>query len=192
VAFGDNKYIDIPAITGIIDKMHSLLEGAYEKEEAAAAAVKAEADRVAKEAAEKKEQADREKAEAAAALEKANQELLHDAGFTFDGKAYTKGGFLINADKAKCSPSSDVGAFIVATDKKIAANEVAAKKAEEDRLAAEKAAAERAAAEKEAARKSYALKVEEMTAAINNCEDHEEVVKAILADEIPHVRFVAE
>jgi len=192
VAFGDNKYIDIPAITGIINKMHSLLEGAYEKEEAAAAAVKEEADRVAKEAAEKKEQADREKAEAAAALEKANQELLHDAGFTFDGKAYTKGGFLINADKAKCSPSSDVGAFIVATDKKIAANEAAAEKAEEGRLAAEKAAAEKAAAEKEADRKSYSLKVEEMTAAISGCEDHEAVVKAILADEIPHVRFVAE
>jgi len=187
-----NHYFDSIRSNELIATMKRMLADAEKKEADVAAAVKAEADRRAKEAAAKKAEEDREKAEIAAALEKANQELLLGAGFTFDGKAYTKGGFLINADKAKCSPGSDIGAFIVATDKKIADNKAAAKKAEEDRLAKEKAAAEKAAAEKEAARKSYALKIEEMTAEVKKCKGPDEMVAALLEDRIPHVRFSAE
>jgi hypothetical protein len=189
-AYGD--HFDRDALDIVTRKMQELLKDAKQKEADAAAAKKAEAGRLTKEAAEKKEREDREKAEVAAALEKANQELLLEAGFTFDGKAYTKGGFLIRADIAKCSPGSDIGAFIINTDKKIADNEAAAEKAEEARIKKEKAAAEKAAAEKEAARKSYALKVEEMTAEVKKCKGPDEMVAALLEDRIPHVRFSAE
>lgn len=188
----DNKYLDIAATDTVIAKMKDLLKDAEQKEADAAATKKAEDDRIAKEAAGRKEKEDRDKAEVAAALEKANQELLLGAGFVFDGKAYVKGGFLINADKAKRSPGSDIGSFIVATDKKIAANKAAAEKAEEDRIKKEEAAKRKAAADKEAARKSYALKVEEMTTEVRKCKGPDEMVTALLGDKIPHVRFSAE
>lgn len=195
-----NKHFDSSAASGVKAKMHNLLTEANQKEESAAAKVRAEeeakkvaADKIKQDAADKKAKEDREKAEAAAALEKANQELLLGAGFTFDGKAYTKGGFLINADKAKRSPASDIGSFIISTDQKIAANEAAAKKAEDTRIKEAKEAKEKAdreaEAKKEADRRSMALKIKEMTEAVEACKDHEAIVKAILEDGIPHVRF---
>lgn len=188
----DNEHFDTTAVTDIINKMYVLLEESKQKEEAAAAAVKAEADRVAKEASDKKEKEDRENAEAAAALEKANQELLLGAGFIFDGKAYTKGGYCLLGDKVKCETTETISGLVISFNKKIAANEAAAKKVEEVRIKKEEAAEKKAAADKETARKSYALKVKEMTVGVEGCEDHEAIVKAILADEIPHVRFVTD
>lgn len=188
----ENKYLDINAINIVIGKMEDLFRDTKQKEADAAAAAKAETDRIAKEASDKKEKEDREKAEVAAALKEFNQELLLAAGFVFDGKAYTKGGFLLQLDMISGMPTGQVNSLIMTTDEKIAANEAAAKKAEEARIKKEEAAKKKAAAEKEAARKSYALKVEEMTIAVKECKGPDEMVMAILEGRIPHVRFADE
>ena len=189
---GDNEHFDATAVIDIIDKMYVLLKEANQKEADAKAAAKEAADRVAKEAADKKAQEDREKADAAAALEKENQELLINAGFAFGGAGYTKSGFVIQRSTAETLETEKLSVSINEIDKKIVANKAAAEKEEAEKKAKEEAKKKKDAAEKEAARKSYALKVKEMTAGIEACDDHEAIVKAILEDSIPHVRFMAD
>jgi len=196
-----NPHYDRESVNVIIEKMEGMRNNAKKQEDDKIAEAKVDADKIKQDAADKKAKEDKEKAETAAALEKANQELLLGAGFVLNGLSYEKGGIHLHVAEAKRSPSSDIGAFIVSTDKKIAVNGAAAKKAEDTRIKKEKEAKEKAdqkeAARKEADRKSMALKVEEMTAGVKDIVErgnsHEEIIKAVvkelLEDGIPHVRF---